>query len=109
MVYLADEYIQFRIKKTGQIPFRCQTCQFCFPDQKTYDRHILKNHCQKFKRQYDEYIESLEDDDGDSDEEMDTSSDGNPSTSLNNSANNGHPITTGTTENEACSIASGER
>ena len=56
-----SEYIQFRIKKTGQIPFRCQMCQFCFPDQKTYDRHIVKKQCQKFKRQYDDYIESLED------------------------------------------------
>ena len=68
------EYIQFRIKKTSQIPFRCQNCQFCFPDQKTYERHINRNQCQKFARQYDEYIESLEDDDADSDsEKMDTS------------------------------------
>ena len=65
------EYIQFRIKKTAQIPFRCQMCQFCFPDQKTYDRHNAKKQCQKFKRQYDDYIESLEDDDADSDSDGD--------------------------------------
>ena len=63
-----SEYIQFRIKKTSQIPFRCQICQFCFPDQKTYDRHNVKKQCQKFKKQYDEYIDSLEDDENSDDE-----------------------------------------
>ncbi|CAG5105867.1 Oidioi.mRNA.OKI2018_I69.chr1.g2526.t1.cds [Oikopleura dioica] len=36
-------YIHFRITKTDQISIRCSICQFCFPAQNHYERHLNKN------------------------------------------------------------------
>jgi uncharacterized C2H2 Zn-finger protein len=63
----ANKYIQFRIKKTAQVPFRCQKCNFCFPDEKTYIRHIKKS-CDKNLKLFEEYTQSLENDEEDEDE-----------------------------------------
>ena len=68
---LLDKYIQFRIKKTAQVPFRCHICNFCFPDEKSYNRHINKKTCEKNLKLFEEYTQSLENDDDDDNSDAD--------------------------------------
>jgi len=67
----ANKYIQFRIKKTAQVPFRCHICNFCFPDEKSYNRHINKKTCEKNLKLFEEYTQSLENDDDDDNSDTD--------------------------------------
>jgi len=67
----ANKYIQFRIKKTAQVPFRCHICNFCFPDEKSYNRHINKKTCEKNLKLFEEYTQSLENDDEDDNSDAD--------------------------------------
>ena len=70
-VNILDKYIQFRIKKTAQVPFRCHICNFCFPDEKSYNRHINKKTCEKNLKLFEEYTQSLENDDDDDNSDAD--------------------------------------
>lgn len=69
----ANKYIQFRIKKTEQVPYRCQKCNFCFPDERSFARHTNKKICEKNQKLFEEYTQSLEADDDDDEDEDDLS------------------------------------
>ena len=50
------------------MPFRCQKCNFCFPDERSFNRHTNKKICEKNQKLFEEYTQSLEADDDDEDD-----------------------------------------